>query len=86
MIELRLYWKHGGQDVDLGSGFYLHLPPPGTLLTHPSEHGGTWRVLFPYIHLAQYGSMAHRSWERGERAEPERVYVFVELADGPFEA
>jgi hypothetical protein len=85
LIQLRLYWKSPDGEVDLGAGYHEVLPPAGSLVTHGTVHGGVWRVLFPYFHLIQEGSMAHVQGRDGRRTDMPTVYLFVEPAQGPHE-
>lgn len=85
LIALHLVWKRDGEDVEVGVGFHEVLPPAGSLLVHPSEHGAVWRVRFLYFHLIQRGSKAHMTAQDGRRCDEPTVYLFVEPAEGPYE-
>lgn len=86
LIALHLVWKHDGEDVDLGVGYHELLPPAGALLIHVTDHGVCWRVLFPYFHLIEEGSSAYVGAARGRVGDRPSVYLFVEPAEGPYEA
>lgn len=83
--ELKLWTKKDGEDVDLGPAYCEDIPRQGDLLSHGTEHGNTWRVLFAYRHLIQYGSPGWITWRAGRYTDPIWVDIFVEPADGPFE-
>jgi hypothetical protein len=82
---LHMYWKHGGDDIDLGTGYLDDIPRTDELLSFVSEHGTTWRVVTVYRHMVAGGSMTHRSFERGDRVAPSGADLFVVPVDGPFE-
>jgi len=85
MIELRLYWKSPDGEVNLGVGYHEVLPPAGALLIHVTDYGVCWRVLFPYFHLIEEGSMAYGGAMAGRPTDGPAVALFVEPAEGPHE-
>lgn len=85
MIALHLYWKHNGTDVDLGTGFLQHVPQTGTLLRHVADQGVMWCIVQVVQDVVAAGSMTHQAWVDGRRREAERIDVFVEPDEGPFE-
>lgn len=85
MIALNLYWKHNGDDLNLGVGWHEVAPPAGGLLVFVTDHGTVWKVVTHLQHLAVEGSMAVVRWRHGGYCDPPEVTLFVEPAEGPFE-
>lgn len=87
MRPLRLWWKKDGQDVELGVGYDVSVPPRGTLLAFPCTHGSRWRVTDALVTLIMPESpeMQAQTWRAGTPDELAPVEVFVEPTDGPFE-
>lgn len=83
---LTLWWKKDGRDIELGTGFDENIPPKGTLLAFPCEHGNGWRVTEVQVVLVMKGSMTWAAWRAGRPHETSPIDVFVEPADGPFGA
>lgn len=87
MIALHLYWKRDGEDINLGCGWHEVVPPVGGLVSHGTPHGGVWRVVTHLQYLIEEGSQAHRQWRDWHRhTDDPQVTLFVEPAEGPFEA
>lgn len=47
MLNIHVRWQcDGGSTVDLGAGSHPAVPPPGAFISHRSDHGIMWRVVY----------------------------------------